>query len=92
MPDDQEKNPTFSVLRAMRDVSGRDQKLITQEGTTRVAGKKEIQPGESAGVTPAQALESERPPKKDEGERAFGAPLSTPPPQKKKEDAEEKSK
>ncbi len=57
---------------------------------TRIAGKREIKPGASAkGVTTAQALKSERTPKKGEGTRAFGPPLTTPKPKKKKKKKEE---
>jgi len=57
---------------------------------TRISGKLEIKPGQSVqrGTTTEQALAQERVPLEGEGERAFGAPMSTPPPQpvKKKED------
>ncbi len=63
-----------------RDYRGTKGVIEDATVTPRIAGKREIKPGETRGVNTKQALASERVPLKGEGERAFGAPLSTVPP------------
>lgn len=76
MPD-KDKAPA-TVFRDFRGTRG----LIEDADPTpeRVAGKREITPGASTGVTTEQAMRSERPPQEGEGTRAFGPPTSTPKP------------